>query len=260
MRFFLLSSLILFTSSCNIFLLFKNNNGADKDFSTCYTCSGDDSQSGNPNLQNDLLAFYDFESANIGEDISGNSLHLQSSNGYTRVPGPHSANALNCSNSGSGNTLHALNSSVLAMGTSTDFTISFWAYFTATPSGALIDWYDGGITNYISFDGSNKIKILFDTPTIVSTNAPALNNWAHYAFVVDRDVGITLYIDGVINKSTSVDSTGVNLVSDRLQICSRGTPNGGNSVINSVYLDNLGFWSRALSAEDINDLYLGDTP
>ena len=267
MKVFIFSFLIFSMTSCNVIKIICGEGSIDKDFSNCTNCSsgggGTGGSSGNVNLQTSLLAFYDFEGGTLGDDTSNSNLTLVwTGGGYTTQTGPHSATALDCANSSSGNSLHATPSSVLSMGTSTDYSIAFWAYFPASPgpSAALLDWNNSAQTQVVSFDGANKMTFSADGVSIAGSATVTQNVWTHYAIVVDRDVGMSLYINGSLDSSNANTSSANNLSSDRLQICSRGSAGGGNSPLTNVYLDNIGIWGKVLSASDLSDLASGQTP
>lgn len=251
-----ITMIMLSCVSCNLLYFLYDPNLNGKDFTK-------KSSSSNSSLQGSLLAFYDFEGTTLGDDQSNNNLTMVfSSTAYGTLAGPNSATALNCASSSGANSFYVSPSTTLSMGTATDFTIAFYAYFPAAPgpSAALLDWNNSAQTQLISFDGANKMTFTFDTPNIVTTGTVATGAWNHYVLIVDRDLGMYVYINGSLDASNTTTSTAFNLASDRLQICSRGTPGGGNSALTNVYLDNIGIWSRALTTSEISDLSSGSTP
>lgn len=255
MKMFLLL-LCMVVSSCNLIEPLFDKPKFEKAFYDCPSCNS------NSTLQNDLKAFYGFQGS-LGDDSSNSSLNMTwTGGGYTTQTGPHSTLALDCANSSTGNSLYVSPSSTLSMGTTTDFTLAFWAYFPALPgpSAALIDWNNSAQAHLVSFDGANKMTLTFDGATIASSATVARGSWRHYALVVDRDTGMYLYINGSLDTSNATASNIYNLASDRLQFCSRGTPGGGNSALTNGYLDDVGIWSRALTTAEVSSLASGKTP
>lgn len=107
----------------------------------------------------------------------------------------------------------------LALG-SGDFTVEFWAYLTANPSGAMIasvrlsNGGSAGTWGVYSNDGgkwSFKEVVVSPTTNVASATAPVLNTWTHVA-IVRSGTSLKIYLNGVLD-ATGTSSTNFNNIS-----------------------------------------------
>lgn len=108
----------------------------------------------------------------------------------------------------------------LALG-SGDFTVEFWVYLTANPSGAmiasvrLINGGSAGTWGIYSNDGgkwSFKEVVVSPTTNVVSATAPVLNTWTHVA-IVRSGTSLKIYLNGVLD-ATGTSSTNFSSISN----------------------------------------------
>ncbi len=147
------------------------------------------------------------------------------------------------------------------------FTISAWIYFNANQTSKIfMSCYDapGGVTNGwgvgVSDSSANVVKF-FTSKTGGNNNLESLGgaisnlNWHHIAFTFDGTTK-SIYIDGVFNTSVgwanTINYSTINGTIGYLK------ENGGASQILNGNIDDLAFFSRALTATEISDLYNGN--
>jgi hypothetical protein len=101
--------------------------------------------------------------------------------------------------------------------------------------------YLGGATDLYAGD-------VFYSNTSVNTN-----NWYHFIFIHDEMIGGKLYINGVLTNSNLLDGSVCNSTNDLII--------GADILSGSVYrffngkIDDIGIWNRALTQEEITNLY-----
>jgi len=138
-----------------------------------------------------------------------------------------------------------------------NLTISAWVYWAGTSGDDdLITGLNGEWLFSVETDGKLWFY-LFGGNNAGGTTSINTNEWTHVAVVWDtEDDTITTYINGDVDKiashtDTSAD-TGVNLFVG-------GRDSTGNDVANTWFfdglIDDLGIWSKSLSASEIKDLY-----
>jgi len=149
-----------------------------------------------------------------------------------------------------------------------DFTINLWVkdgdlnrftdqyyfnkYCALSSMGTTMGWCIGRQKDGNIFFGAGYGRSLGDGNIIYSNTPPTYNAWHMYTGT--RSGGtFTLYIDGVLNKSTAFP-VGITLNSFNFPIigASLGDSNSNNLDGN---LDEMGLWTRALSVADVNSLY-----
>lgn len=101
----------------------------------------------------------------------------------------------------------------LALGAG-DFTVEFWAYLTANPSGAMIAscrLANGGSSGTWGIYSNSSGKWVFQevvvspTTALSSTTSPVLNTWTHVA-IVRSGTSLKIYLNGVLD-ATGTSST-----------------------------------------------------
>ena len=214
-------------------------------------------------LYDGLEVFYDFENlGDIGQDISGNgsSLSFNATN-FTSDTGSNGGTSINCSNSTGTNNMYS-SSSNLGFGTGGNFTISFWARFSPTPTNfsSVIDFEEAGTPYFrVSLSGDTRVQLQLSASSYKFNTTYGTTAWEHYVFVVDRLNGITYYKDGELDNSDANDTTATNLVSDRIMLCGAGPAGTAINILSLIKLDRIGVWNRVLSSEEITRLHSGNS-
>lgn len=151
-------------------------------------------------------------------------------------------------------------------------TLSVWVNYTSEPtnvsSGAMAlisKWYQ--ITNcnntfndaYILTIGksNNQTKIIGATniysQSTLTTNNYSTNTWYNIVFTHDSEIGGKIYVNGVLVSSNTLTGS----------ICSNQNPLyfGADNNMGTIYrflngkLDDIGIWNRALTQEEITNVY-----
>jgi hypothetical protein len=150
------------------------------------------------------------------------------------------------------------------LGLTTDLAVSGWFNTTAS-SGVLFDKSDGfsGYLAFIPDDGSNQILFFATQDGVGSSQVlsnPGYNDgqWHHFVMQMDRDGGMSIYIDGVL------DTENISALSDGFNPDTRedfliGVAGGvDNSDLNTFYngrLDDFKIFNSLLTDEEIANLY-----
>ena len=174
----------------------------------------------------------------------------------------HCGNALDSTTQDSSNFLTPSDTSNLAFGTITDFTITFWVRFDPTGSGYQYIQGDsdaGSVDNYIGFyingAGDVQLEVWMTTVNALITYATGLttdSNWHHFALVFDRDTNTKAYIDGTLATTAGATSS-----SNQTLVASETITQRIYGVVNSIYggIDEYGIWTRALSHSEVQMLH-----
>lgn len=147
------------------------------------------------------------------------------------------------------------------LGQTRDFSISGWFNSTSTSNGTIFDKSDGSVGYRLTLnaDGSLVFSINNTSESFsLSTDAGYDDGeWHYFVVQVDRNAGISLIIDGSTNFSNS--SITENLSFDTNEDLLLGVAAGaGNISPNSLFrgsLDNIQFWSRTLTTEELLDIF-----
>ncbi|HEX7319878.1 MAG TPA: LamG domain-containing protein [bacterium] len=211
-----------------------------------------------PDIDSDLLAYYHLDGN--GNDASGNN----------RNAVLYSVNAT-ADNKGNSNGACMFDGStswidVPALPVSADLTVSFWMKTQATSwsifpwsmfiidrdlAGANRDWsICNGQDGFLEFNTGSSYDY-----TMISTDTINGGQWLHVAVVRDSSAKLkSIYIDGIVNATEEFDDQPfVNQDSNICIGCSR--VDKANHLFYEGALDNVRFYSRALSAFDIDSLY-----
>lgn len=150
------------------------------------------------------------------------------------------------------------------LGQTTDLSVSGWFNTTAS-SGVLFDKSDGfsGYLAYFPDDGSNQIVFFAVQDGVGSSqlrSSAGFNdgNWHHFVMQMDRDGGMQIYIDGLLNaQDPNALSDGFNpdTVEDFLIGVAGGVDNSGLNTFFNGDLDDFKIFKSLLSEEEIADLY-----
>ena len=148
---------------------------------------------------------------------------------------------------------------------STALTVSAWIYptglvadDTATGQGIVSKRVGYGASSAFSlFLSASKLTVDIQTEDNRFTSATvfANNQWYHIAVVFDGSLPVeqrvSVYIDGVLDVTAAEDSASIEPYTSDLIIGL--LPNGGNNFVGRI--DEVGVWTRALSAAEITTLY-----
>jgi hypothetical protein len=156
----------------------------------------------------------------------------------------------------------------LNFGTSTDFSISFWARvnaFNGDPS--LIgnkSWASGGNPGYVIFtDGNRRVDWnLAGSPGVRKDgdqvpNVLTNDTWVHVVVTFDRDGQAVTYVNGVRGAGSSIAADQNNLDTPEGMATNIGQDGTGNygSVFTDLEVDDLGIWRRVLTVNEVAAIY-----
>ena len=148
---------------------------------------------------------------------------------------------------------------------STALTVSAWIYptglvenDTTTAQGIVSKRVgydtDSAFSLFIA-EGRLTVDIQAEDNRFTSETVFANNQWYHIAVVFDGtlpvDQRVSLYIDGVLDVTAGEDSAAIEPYTSDLVIGL--LPNGGDTFVGRI--DEVGLWTRALSAAEITSLY-----
>lgn len=260
--------LILFflLSSCDVVEgLIGAETDVDSDFNDS-SCTGDCSGGNNnvTSLEDQIISFWRFEESGGTEDRSddrgGNDFQHQS--GTLFASSGQIGNSIDCSVMSSSSYMSASMSSNLHFGTTTDFTIAFWASLGAT-NGAVQVIYEatyGTPTFKIEVPSSTQnllVNVDNGFPLTVNSAFPSLSTWYHFVIGVDRDAGLTVYRNGSIADSDSNTSSATNFTAgSSLYVCGESAASFSSPFLGQM--DSLGIWDRLLNQDEIDALYNGN--
>ena len=141
------------------------------------------------------------------------------------------------------------------------FSISVW--FKTQNQGFLFGSDNGQCTHsslwdrylYIKPNGNAEFYVFNGTQQYCTALGNYKDNLWHNAVAVLSSAGMQLYIDGVLSSQNNTVTSAQNYVG---YWRAGGLQSGGNNtVIGNV--DDIGLWNRALSQDEINNLYYADT-
>ncbi|MEE2671256.1 MAG: LamG-like jellyroll fold domain-containing protein [Bdellovibrionota bacterium] len=239
--------------------------GVDSDFNNdnCTSCNDDSNTDSTVySLENDIASFYRFEETgnfeNRNDDFSLNNLF--SFGPIDHATGKH-GNSVDCSTMGSSSYQRNTTSSGMAYGSSNDFSIGFWAnmYVNEALIGYLLELDCGAdYVQIYSNPSSRDVEISITGVTLnVSSVFSTDNTWFHLVYLVDRDGGLKLYVNGTLAGSNSSITTGTILPTlNEISPCGFYSGSFGSRFNGSI--DSLGIWNRLLTTEEINALYNGN--
>lgn len=234
----------------------NSDSSSDSDNTTttpsCITSSSDpDSLS----LTTNLKEFYHFDEASGNRSGINGTIDLNETGSVGSDSGVCGLglNALEISNS---DYLTPSTTSPLDFALGDNFSISFW--MKVYPSSAGYQFVLGNSGLYFGFyvNGSNQAQLEFYIAGIgpifnISNAFSPDSSWKHVAMTVDRSTGVNVYLDG-----TLIYSNATSTFSNPAAITTIGHYNnvGTNTPINGV-LDELGIWSKVLTAGEVTKLY-----
>ncbi|MEI7508819.1 MAG: LamG-like jellyroll fold domain-containing protein [Flavobacterium sp.] len=141
------------------------------------------------------------------------------------------------------------------------FSISLW--FKTQNQGFLFGADNGQCTHsslwdrylYIKSNGNLEFYVFSGTQQYCTALGNYKDNFWHNAVAVLSTSGMKLYVDGVLSSQNSTVTSAQNYIG---YWRTGGLQSGGNNtVIGNV--DDIGLWNRALTQDEVNVLYYGDT-
>lgn len=138
------------------------------------------------------------------------------------------------------------------------FAIDLWVKpKTISANGFLFNNYDGTLSagDLMFYQVNSAVRAYLEgaTSVVISSNFLNVDTWAHIAVVVDAGNSLKLYVNGLVNATDS--SIGAAPYFDNNNDFRIGSDLTGANLFNGT-IDNLRFWNRSLSAEQVYQLYL----
>jgi hypothetical protein len=218
----------------------------------------------NGTLTTNLVAYYKLEDAT---DFWG-SYNLTNNNSISFTSGKVN----NCGDSGSGNTNRSLTnstSSIITSGTM-PLSVSAWVNVNEQP-GALVDFIsvqDGDVfigyeLGYRDVSGTKKIFAERFKPGVADdiiehATTLTIGTWYHLVLTWDGST-LKLYLNNSLVVSGAFSGVGNANRGDGISLFARITSGGTplSERFASAKMDEVGIWSKALSTQEISDLYNG---
>lgn len=215
-------------------------------------------------LTDNLVAYWKMDEASGNpQDISGNGRHLTNVNTSAFETGKiNNGTILN----GTDQYHKRLNTDVGLLGDA--FTVSAWFKLDTLPTGdnrmvvfesAVSTWSTGHLFQLAVYaSGVAKIEtweLTGNWLSITSSVTVSAGTWYHGVFVKESDSSWKIYIDTTMNNSTNTR--------DRYTTGIVGITLGASDIgVNGIYnyfdgmIDEVGVWDRALTAEEVSQLYV----
>lgn len=162
-------------------------------------------------------------------------------------------NAADCFGAASASPFLRNTSPAFSLSATEDYSFAFWFNDQDGAGGGQILDIDqlqvqinggGGILEVSTDAGATQHASAFGYST---------NTWYHYAFVADAaNDEIDMYVDGTFYETLSVLDSGI--APSNITVCSDGAGDKAPG-----YIDNIGFWRRRLSGNEIKALARGST-
>lgn len=217
-------------------------------------------------LTDNLQAYWNLdETSGNAADSSGNGYTLTNTN----TVGYAAALISNGADFGTANTnKRLLNNSTLGITSGTAFSISMWVKIRTAPGSgtqytlADLRWNAATDTEawlrYENSGGTKRVRFMYplqDAGSLCNYNVDfGTTNWQHLVGTYDG-TDIKMYVNGTQQGGTVTATAGGSVLTDAF--CIGATGNG--FVFGSIYADEVGVWSRALSAAEVTELYNGGT-
>ena len=136
--------------------------------------------------------------------------------------------------------------------------ISFWYKTSTNNNGSVVFGESTYSYEYLLQWGSSVNKIYFRIGSVVTdfTGITEIEdgNWHHYC-IIRTGANAELFVDGASRGTVTGLPTGTNTLIDTIG----ATPSGTHTIDNS-YLDEIAFWSRSLSSDEVTTLYNSGSP
>lgn len=181
------------------------------------------------------------------------------------VPGviAHAVILTNLSFNGTVGPLQHADNATLSLGANTDFSISCWGYLnTVSALQCLVDkgLFTSAKDNEFVLNVNSSAHPVFiignGTLTTSVTGATTLLQFTKYHFVATYNSSaqqLHLYVNGSEDANSPVVWTGG--TQDTTYDFSVGGPSTGTSYYCNAYLDEVGYWHRALTSSEVTSLY-----
>jgi hypothetical protein len=186
-----------------------------------------------------LLAFWKLNGN--GDDSSGNNNHLTNVNNVT-----FSSGKIGSASNFTAGKYFSSEVRIGGTGNSQNFTFSLWIETTQN-SGTNRMISAAGSYNYYFMEYAGKIYANFGGSQFNSTSNVNDGNWHHVVVTYNR-IKLRIYIDGVLE--VDQNETGVT----PLSYVYIGSDDTGNQSL-SGSLDSIGIWNRALTSEEVAQIY-----
>ncbi|HYE31124.1 MAG TPA: LamG-like jellyroll fold domain-containing protein, partial [Methylomirabilota bacterium] len=160
----------------------------------------------------------------------------------------------------------------LNFGTSTDFSISFWAQVNGLNGDPSIignkDWDSGSNPGYVLFSAGNR-RIAWNLAgapggrkdSDAVPNTLTNGTWKHVVATFDRDGNAVIFVDGVAVRTVSLAGSQNNLDTPEGFNTNIGQDGAGDygSVFTDLRLDDLGIWRRVLTVQEVQSIFAAGT-
>jgi hypothetical protein len=137
-----------------------------------------------------------------------------------------------------------------------EITYSLWIYsLNNSGNNALLNVGDNGITNKRSAIGNEitgGISYIAQANDVASNYFSSLNQW-HNIVITKVGETVNFFLDGILLNDGNITS-GQDITNTKIVFGSNGTNWGGGEFFNGK-LDDIGIWNRALTEEEIQNLY-----
>lgn len=159
----------------------------------------------------------------------------------------------------------------LADGTAVDFTVAFWCNFTNQSGDPTFisnkDWNSSNNKGWGIFaqgGGNFRVNITDDRSSAGkqnTTSTPVIRDgaWHHVLMSVVRQGDVSIYVDGALRTTSSMSPVqgpiGTTDSGYSVNIGQDGTGAYGDGSMESVFIDDLGIWRRALSPGEAVAIY-----
>lgn len=178
------------------------------------------------------------------DESSGNATDSVGGNTLTNTNITYASGKIN---NGAG--FNSSHTSVLTGSNVTPTSISFWVNAVAMFNGGTgyTIGFNASGTHTLQGQGSTGKILIYDGTDRVATNTWAVGSFQHYVFIYSTSPsnGYDIYLNGSFLER---------LASNQITLGVFGRSGGFSPEMN---LDEVGFWSRALSAGEVSDLYNG---
>lgn len=206
-----------------------------------------------------LVGHWSFDTCD-GRDSSPNGIHGAVSGAPACVAGK-SGGALRLN--GSSDWITVPNAAAMP---TTALTMSYWAHREGAPLGAFQNYIskEQSFQAYLNANGTTQFGVWLGVSGLwtgwggAATQIPTLNDWVHYAFTYDNTSKVaSTYVNGaLVHTTVEADPRALVRASSNPMFIGR---NGSANVYHvRGLIDEVRLYDRALSADEVRNLYLGE--
>lgn len=203
-------------------------------------------------LTDNLEAYWKLdESSGTLADATGNGVTMTSHNSPTYSASGKINSALSFA-AASSQYLDATHNAAL---NAASYTVCAWIKRASNPTECYILTHDGDATNHGWAAGlyQNRIMLLHGSVALVQGASSITDtNWHHYAYTYSGGT-VSFYLDGATDGTGSAGA--YTAVSTSVVIGANKDASGNPKAYFDGTLDEVGYWSRALSGAEITSLY-----